>query len=149
MKKLEQYFRESDNNGAIDHALRANGYPDDGVKFYIHPLDINGDTLDYLVVGDTLIPREGKDMNFGQAIAAMKIGKKVCRIGWNGKGMFTYYVPANCYPPSTAIAQKEYGTSVPYNAYFAIKNVNRTVSTWVPSINDCLADDWMILEESV
>ena len=34
---------------------------------------------------------------------------------------------------------------VPYNAYMAIKNVNETVSTWVPSVNDCLAEDWEIL----
>ena len=27
-------------------------------------------------------------MNFGQAIEALKAGKKVSRKGWNGKGMF-------------------------------------------------------------
>jgi hypothetical protein len=27
-------------------------------------------------------------MNFGEAIAALKAGKKVAREGWNGKGMF-------------------------------------------------------------
>ena len=32
-------------------------------------------------------------MNIGEAVAAMKDGKKVARIGWNGKGMFLYYVP--------------------------------------------------------
>lgn len=35
---------------------------------------------------------------------------------------------------------------VHYNPYFAIKNVNDTVSTWVPSINDCLAEDWYVVE---
>ena len=29
-------------------------------------------------------------MNFGQAIEALKNGKKVARVGWNGKGMFLY-----------------------------------------------------------
>lgn len=29
-------------------------------------------------------------MNFGQAIEALKNGKKVARTGWNGKGMFIY-----------------------------------------------------------
>ena len=37
-------------------------------------------------------------MNFGEAIQALKTGKKVARCGWNGKGMFAYYVPANSYP---------------------------------------------------
>ena len=43
-------------------------------------------------------------MNFGQAIEALKNGKKVARIGWNGKGMFLYYVPVGAYAPCTEIA---------------------------------------------
>ena len=30
-------------------------------------------------------------MNFGEAIEAMKLGKKVSRSGWNGKNMFVVY----------------------------------------------------------
>lgn len=33
-------------------------------------------------------------MTFGQAIEAMKRGKKVARRGWNGKGMFLWLKPA-------------------------------------------------------
>lgn len=33
-------------------------------------------------------------MNFGQAIEALKEGKKVARKGWNGKGMFLWLKPA-------------------------------------------------------
>ena len=85
-------------------------------------------------------------MNFGDAIHMLKAGKKVSRAGWNGKGMFVYYVPAAFYPAQ----RNNNGTMlgifpddmVPYAPYFAIKNVNNTVSTWVPSINDCLAEDW-------
>ena len=40
------------------------------------------------------------------------------------------------------------GALVPYNAYMAIKNVDNTVSTWVPSVNDCLASDWGVVGES-
>ena len=43
-------------------------------------------------------------MNFGQAIEALKNGKKVARVGWNGKGMFLYYVPVGAYAPCTEIA---------------------------------------------
>ena len=32
-------------------------------------------------------------MNFGLAIEAAKKGAKITRRGWNGKGMFLYYVP--------------------------------------------------------
>ena len=33
-------------------------------------------------------------MTFGEAIEAMKSGKKVARKGWNGKGMFLWLKPA-------------------------------------------------------
>jgi hypothetical protein len=91
-------------------------------------------------------PCEG--MTFGQAIEAMKTGQKVARAGWNGKGMFVYYVPANSYPVQTGAAKSHFGEGamVPYNAYMAIKNVNETVSTWVPGVNDVLSDDWSIVE---
>ena len=36
-------------------------------------------------------------MDFGTAIDAMKDKRKVARKGWNGKGMFLYYVPAGAY----------------------------------------------------
>ena len=85
-------------------------------------------------------------MGIGSAINAAKQGFKIAREGWNGKGMFVYYVPANEYKTNTDVAKKEFGETVKYNAYLAIKNVNGTVSTWVPSINDCLADDWLIVE---
>lgn len=83
-------------------------------------------------------------MNFGQAIDAVKEGKRIAREGWNGKGMFVYYVPANSYPTQTEVAKKEFGEVAHYNPYLAIKNVNGTVSTWVPSINDVLAEDWEV-----
>ena len=84
-------------------------------------------------------------MNFGEALEAVKEGKRIARKGWNGKGMYVYYVPDNSYKAITEVARKEFGDTVPYNPYFAIKNVNNTVSTWVPSVNDCLAEDWYVL----
>lgn len=86
--------------------------------------------------------------DFGGALAWLKAGKRVARDGWNGKGMFIYLVPAAAYPVQTEAAKAYFGEGslVPYNPYFAIKNVNNTVSTWVPSVNDCLADDWHVVD---
>lgn len=98
-----------------------------------------------------LIPSPGSYtiplMDFGRALQMLKEGKKVARIGWNGKGMFVYYVPAASYPVQTGAAKSHFGegSMVPYNAYMAIKNVDETVSTWVPSVNDCLSEDWMVI----
>ena len=85
-------------------------------------------------------------MNFGKALELLKEGKKVTRSGWNGKGMYVYYVPAASYKACTENARKEFGEMVPYEPYLAIKNVKGTISTWVPSINDCLAEDWQEVE---
>lgn len=85
---------------------------------------------------------------FSIALPLLKKGNKLARTGWNGKGMFIYYIPADAYPPRTEIAKSFCNSDglVPYNAYLAIKNVDGAVSTWVPSINDVLADDWIIVE---
>lgn len=64
-------------------------------------------------------------MNFGQAIEALKNSKKVARKGWNGKGMFVYYVPAGNFKSYTEIGKSiaDKDDLVHYNSYFAIKNV--------------------------
>ncbi len=90
--------------------------------------------------------RKTNELTFGLAIEALRMGKKVARLGWNGKGMFVYYVPPNVYATIVEVAKQEFGDSVLFNAYLAIKNVNGTVSTWVPSINDVLSADWQIVE---
>lgn len=79
-------------------------------------------------------------LTFGLAIEALKMGLRVARVGWNGKGMFVYMIT----PKEQACEFN--GDSAHFNPYFAIKNVNGSLSTWVPSINDCLAEDWVIVE---
>jgi hypothetical protein len=85
--------------------------------------------------------------DFGDALDALKHGKRVARTGWNGKGMFVYLVPANSYPAQTGAAKAFFGEGalVPYSAYFALKGAN-AVSTWAPSTSDALAEDWYIVE---
>lgn len=83
-------------------------------------------------------------MDFGDAIRALKAGNKVCRAGWNGKGMFLYFVPPGNYPARTEIAKAEWGENalVPYQAYIAMKSVQGTVVPWLASQTDMLAEDW-------
>ena len=91
--------------------------------------------------------QETEGATFGFALEAMKNGHRAARAGWNGKGMFVYVVPPASYPAQTGAAKAFFGNDalVPYNAYMAIKNVDGTVSTWVPSVNDCLSQDWQLL----
>ena len=88
-------------------------------------------------------------MDFGYAVKMMKDGKRVSRIGWNGKGMFLYYVPENKYPAS----RNKHGTMigvfendmVPYGAYIAMKTAQNNVVPWLASQTDVLAEDWVIV----
>ena len=90
-------------------------------------------------------PTDG--LSFGLAVEAMKMGYKVTREGWNGKGMFLYYVGADYYMAKTEAAKSFYGENsmVPYRAYIAMKTVTNEVVPWVASQSDILENDWMIV----
>ena len=87
-------------------------------------------------------------MNFGLAIEAAKKGAKITRRGWNGKGMYLYYVPEGRYPARTDAA-KSIATEdgkVDYGAYIAMKTAQGNVVPWLASQTDILADDWEVVE---
>ena len=88
-------------------------------------------------------------MNFGAAIEALKQGKKVARQGWNGKGMFLYYVSAGCYPVKMEAAKSiaDENGMVEYGAYIAMKTAQGNVVPWLASQTDMLAEDWVIVEK--
>ena len=87
--------------------------------------------------------------DFGKALKSLKEGKKVSRKGWNGKGQFVYLVPANRYVAQTEAAKSiaDEDGKVSYRAYLALRTAQGDVATWVPSISDCLADDWFEVQE--
>ena len=87
------------------------------------------------------------NLNYGEALNRLKRGMPMARGGWNGRGMFVYYVPAASYPAQTGVAKEYFGEDalVPYNEYLAIKNASGSVSTWVASINDQMAEDWYVV----
>ena len=101
------------------------------------------------VLGGSVLPKTER-LGFGDAVAALKEGLRVERAGWNGKGMFLYYVPENKYPAS----RNEHGTMigvfkddmVPYGAYIAMKTAQNNVVPWLASQTDVLAEDWQIVE---
>ena len=87
--------------------------------------------------------------SFSWALERLKEGKRIHRSGWNGKGMF-------------AVLQKGYPDGIPCNKqtaeawglkegdlfrcepYMQLKMVNGSHSMWVPSVNDCLSEDWAV-----
>lgn len=71
-------------------------------------------------------------MDFGQAITELKAGKKVCRSGWNGKGMWLgLQVPD---------AHSKMGRS-----YIYIHSVDGKLVPWTPSQTDIFSEDWKVV----
>ncbi|MGL4934984.1 MAG: DUF2829 domain-containing protein [Cetobacterium sp.] len=87
--------------------------------------------------------RELSKMTFGDALEILKKGYKVARKGWNGKGMFVFMDCSQEYDNYKKFTGKTFNI---VNPHFLIKNVDESLSTWVPSVNDCLAEDWEVIE---
>lgn len=85
-------------------------------------------------------------MDFGEALHLLKEGKKLAREGWNGKGMFIVFVPSKVINLNEKFKELFGKDKVEFNQHFVIKNVDGSVSTWVPSVNDCLAEDWYVAD---
>ena len=101
--------------------------------------------------------RETDGMSFGLALEALKKGLKVCRVGWNGKGMWL------------SLSHHEIGRGVSHekfwsknNSEFALnqpfgcaevepcitmKTVRDTIQMgWNATQSDMMADDWQVVE---
>lgn len=94
------------------------------------------------------IEREGQALNFGDALHMLKLGKKVARAGWNGKGMFLFIVPGSTFkvsrPPLLGIYPE--GTEINYCPHIDMKTADGKVVPWLCSQTDALAEDWQVVE---
>ena len=90
-------------------------------------------------------------LTFGQAIEALKQGKKVARAGWNGKGMFLFLVPGSTFKVNRAPLLGIYpeGTEVNYCSHIDMKTADDKVVPWLASQTDALAEDWDIVENLI
>lgn len=93
------------------------------------------------------------NMTFGQAIEAMKIGKKVARAGWNGKGMYLWLLPAAnvkaewCKEEHLKALAEQNGGEFECLASIRMKTAdNKVLTGWLASQTDMLSDDWVIVE---
>lgn len=101
--------------------------------------------------------RETSGMTFGQAIESLKLGFRVARRGWNGKGMWLSYSPGFKSLPADrfwASANREYakgcGGSADVLPCITMKTVDSSgreaiLMGWLASQTDMLSDDWEIV----
>lgn len=110
-------------------------------------------------------------VSFGEAIKALKLGKRVCRQGWNGKGLFIFMqvpseVSMDIVPEMTSLPQSvkdeferrfKNGSaqelvdpielnSIRYQNQIAMVYPNNNIYGWVASPSDVLEEDWIILD---
>lgn len=86
-------------------------------------------------------------MNFGDAIEALKQGKKVARAGWNGKGQFLYLVKAADLQNGLKYGYGKYVGEPVFTDVIAIKtSLNQIQVGWLASQSDMLCTDWSIVE---
>jgi len=87
-------------------------------------------------------------MNFSQALEWIKLGKKLTRTNWNGKGMFVYLVQGSEFEVNRAPlnAIYEMGTKIKYRPHIDLKAADGTCGVWSISNNDALAEDWEVVE---
>lgn len=92
---------------------------------------------------------------FGDAVVALKQGKRVAREGWNGKGMFLFLLPAADGIPTKvihdpalrAVIESELGEET-FDALGSIRMFTadkKILTGWLASQTDILAEDWVIL----
>lgn len=107
---------------------------------------------------EDILPKT-KYMDFGQAVRVVKNGVRVCRAGWNGKGMFLFLVNGetvteainDCYgdPNRYDISHTGYEKgepSMPVVDAIYMKTADNKLVPWLASQTDVLAEDWQIAD---
>lgn len=96
---------------------------------------------------------KGEVGDFGQAIASLRLGKKVARKGWNGKGMYLWLKLGTtiqkdlCKDPMLLSACEANGGSVEGLPTICMKTAdNKILTGWLASQTDMLANDWVLVE---
>jgi len=98
-----------------------------------------------------------KTMTFGEALEALKAGKKVARKGWNGKGMHLWLKPATmvksewCKDPELKKLVDANGGELLALGTICMYTHDSTgrnaiLTGWLASQSDMLLDDWMVIE---
>ena len=84
-------------------------------------------------------------MNFGDALQILKEGKKVQRIGWNGKGLWLELQVPDTHSKMTLPYIYINYPSIPASETAPANHLNARVP-WLASQTDMLAEDWLVVE---
>lgn len=150
---FEDYLRNDLNCYA---KMVLEGKPVEELAEYV-PLWVNG----LMAAAREQIANEWDDtksecMTFGDAIKALKHGKKVARQGWNGKGMYLWLMPETsvkaewCKEPHLKTLAEQNGGSIDALGTIRMLTADKKILTgWLASQTDMLSEDWIIVEPEI
>lgn len=89
-----------------------------------------------------------RTFDFGGVLQLLTAGRKMARAGWNGKGMFIYYVRGSTFQVNREPLLGIYpeGTTINYQPHIDMRTADGDCVPWVASQTDLMADDWVIVE---
>lgn len=82
-------------------------------------------------------------LTFGDALILLRSGIKMTRKGWNGKGLSLVYNDVK----HEKLHQNVLKDVLTFDSYFQLNEKDGTKISWEPSVQDCLAEDWMVYDE--
>ena len=89
-------------------------------------------------------------MDFGEALQALKEGRRVARTGWNGRGMWLALVLGHEWEVKRTIEIDRYDDLVPplsiTSPFVMMLTATNERVPWLASQTDLLADDWTVVE---
>lgn len=85
-------------------------------------------------------------MNFSDALNEVKNGKKISRLGWNGKNQYVELASHICYRNSDGLYINVEHDNIGNKALVFVGTSGSQMG-WLASQSDMLADDWVIYGE--
>lgn len=97
--------------------------------------------------------KENGHLSFSSAMEALKSGRKVARLGWNGKDQYvvaqaqtTTTEASKIWNPHNKAHAEKIGGQIDVAPYCTLKTAQDTLAMgWVPSTGDLFAEDWVVL----
>jgi hypothetical protein len=91
-------------------------------------------------------------MTFGDALEQLKLGARIAREGWNGKGMYLWLLPAAtvkaewCHEAHLKEVAEANGGEIEALGSIRMMTADKKVLTgWLASQTDMLAEDWTVI----
>lgn len=108
----------------------------------------------FVLINQKMESEMNQGLDFGQALRKLKQGERVCRAGWNGKGMWLSLTPGSKTVQAANIWSKnnrEYAESLPDQVVEVLPAITMKTATgeilmgWLASQTDMLAEDWEVV----